>query len=79
MKIPPEYAGLFSRVKANEGTCNGASAALGAWLVEFPDQEREAARFAALCAGRVPWPSISGNPPVYRDRPYYDARFKGDV
>lgn len=23
----------------------------------------------------VPFPSVQGNPPVYRERPFYDARF----
>jgi hypothetical protein len=79
MRIPPAYSALFCLVKRNEGTCNGASEALGAWLADNPTETPQAARFAALCAGRVPFPSISGSPPVDRDKPYYDARFKGEA
>lgn len=51
---------------------------LTVWLSEHPDVKPEEARsFLSMCHG-VPFPSIRGKKegpfPVYRDRPYYDAR-----
>lgn len=74
---PDEISSLCCEVKRREGTCNGASEALGAWLGANPcDDDPREARFVASGVGKVPFPSIAGNPPADRARPYYDARFK---
>lgn len=66
---------LFPRIKAVRGQCLEVAQVLEDFLAENPDVDPREARAIAMMAGRAPFPSISGNPPVYRDRPYYDARF----
>jgi len=69
-----EYASLFGALKHVRGRCLDNGVALDAWLAEHPDAVPQKARYATpgFCA---PMPSIDGNPPVYRDRPFFDARF----
>lgn len=74
--MSPELRGLPSALKNVDCRCLDSGEALGTFLAQHPTVSREEARFVALCVGRVPFPSIEGNPPVYRDRPYYDTRSK---
>lgn len=68
-----DYASLFGALKRVHGRCLDNGTALEAWLAANPQASPEAARSATpgYCA---PMPSIDGNPPVYRDRPFFDAR-----
>ena len=68
-----DYAGLFSALKRVRGRCLDNGHVLDAWLAEHPDADPRMARCATPGLA-APWPSIAGNPPVYRDRPFYDAR-----
>lgn len=68
-------ASLSSKIKRARGNCLDVGKAIEQVIAENPNVPVEEIRAAALCIGRVPFPSIDGNPPVYRDRPYFDARF----
>jgi hypothetical protein len=74
--VSPELRGLPSALKNVDCRCLDTAEVLEAYLAKRPTVSREEARFVALCTGRVPWPSIEGNPPVDRSRPYFDARSK---
>ena len=74
--MSPELRGLPSALKNVDCRCMDIADVLTAYLAIHPDADPVEARFVALCVGRVPFPSVEGNPPVYRDRPYYDARSK---
>jgi hypothetical protein len=68
-----DYGGLFAVLKRVRGRCLDNGFALDAWLASHPDADPALARqhTPGLCA---PMPSIDGSPPVYRERPFYDAR-----
>lgn len=66
---------LHARLKEVKGRCLDSGDVLERWLRQNPTASPEEARACVLVAARCPFPSISGNPPVYRDRPYYDARY----
>lgn len=68
-----DYGGYFSVLRRIGGRCLDIGPALDGWLAEHPDAEPTLARqhTPGFCA---PMPSIDGNPPVYRDRPFYNAR-----
>lgn len=66
---------LHAALKPVNYHCHAQGDVLERWLGDHPEVSREEARACALVAGRCPFPSIAGNPPKYRDRPYYDARY----
>ncbi len=68
-----EYGGLFAALKRVRGRCLDNGHALEKWLEDNPQANRETARMVTpgLCAPR---PSITGPTPVYRERPFYDAK-----
>lgn len=69
------YAELFTMVKRARNRCLDLGYVIEAYIEKYPDANREEVRRVALQAFRAPFPSISGNPPVDRDRPYNDLRF----
>lgn len=50
------------------------SDALMAFITSHPALAQSDILATAALLGRCPWPSITGSPPVYRDRPFFDAR-----
>lgn len=44
------------------------------WLAHNPGADAAEACGVAMLIGRVPFPSIQGNPPVDKTRPYLDLR-----
>lgn len=70
-----ELSTLFQAVKRTRGACLPRGQALQAFLDAHPGARREEVRAASLAFDRAPFPSVDGNPPVDRDRPYFDARF----
>lgn len=68
-----DYGGLFAALKIVRGRCLDNGVALDAWLASHVDADPMRARYGTpgLCA---PMPSVDGNPPVYRERPFYCAR-----
>jgi hypothetical protein len=69
-----QLGGLSSALKNVDCRCLDTAEVIGTWLAQNPDVDPREAAFHALCTGRVPFPSVAGNPPVYRDRPYFDSR-----
>lgn len=69
-----QVSSLFAALKQVRCRCLDRAEVLEKWLAENPEADVREARAVSLMAGRVPFPSINGNPPVYRDRPYFDAR-----
>ena len=63
---------LFQHVKRSGGKCLDNGDILEAWLAKNPEADACMAR--RLVGARGVWPSIDGNPPVYRANPYYNAR-----
>jgi hypothetical protein len=61
--------------RGSEGRCLDGAAILQQFLDAHPEVDPIEARRTALLVGRTPFPSIDGNPPVFRDRPFYDARY----
>lgn len=70
-----EVQSLHAALKEANYRCLDQGAVLERWFAMFPEVDRREARACAMVAGRCPFPSVAGNPPVYRDRPYYDARY----
>ena len=71
---PAQIGGLATAVKRNRGACLDNSGIVARYLATNPDVDPREARALAVIYGKQPWPSINGNPPVYRNRPFYDAR-----
>ncbi len=69
-----QIGGLSSALKNVDCRCLDEAEVISTWLAQNPDVDPREAAFHALCVGRVPFPSIQANPPVYRDRPYFCAR-----
>jgi hypothetical protein len=70
----PEIGSLASALKNVDCCCLPKSAVLTTWLAAHPHVDASEAAFVCMVVGRVPFPSVDGNPPVYRDRPYFDSR-----
>lgn len=70
----PEIGSLASALKNVDCCCLPKSAVLTTWLSAHPHVDVAEAGFVSLAVGRVPFPSVEGNPPVDRTRPYYDVR-----
>lgn len=70
-----ELRDLAGLVRIARGRCNEKGFALEEFLRRRPLVDRREARAAALAVDRAPWPSIDGNPPIDRTRPYFDSRF----
>lgn len=70
-----EISALFTAIKLAEGDCLDMSRALEVFLRDHPEIDKKEARAVALGFNRCPFPSIAGNPPVDRSRPYYDKLF----
>jgi len=66
--------GLAPALKNVDCRCLDEGAVIDAYIAAHPEIDERDIAFAALCVGRVPFPSVEANPPVYRDRPYFDAR-----
>lgn len=69
---------LAFKVRLSHGYCHDQSQVLREWLEANSHVNiKEARSFISMCQG-VPFPSIRGKKegpfPVYKDRPYYDAR-----
>lgn len=62
-------------IKRTRGQCLPRGAVLTEVAAKHPGERIEDLRAAALALGRCPFPSIEGNPPLDRERPYYDARW----
>lgn len=62
-------------VKRTGGECLPRGVVLDELLARHPDVAPEEVRAASLAIDRAPFPSIHGNPPVIRERPFYDARW----
>ena len=69
-----EVGALGRAVRMAHGRCLDKALALEQFVRDHPDVDVRLVRAASLAVDRCPWPSVDGNPPVYRDRPYYDAR-----
>jgi hypothetical protein len=71
--------GLASEIRRVHGYCLESSDSLTRWLAANPTVSKLEARSMASMSHGVPFPSIRGlveGPfPVYKDRPYFDARF----
>lgn len=67
------YGGLFAALKRVGGRCLDGGVVLDSWLAANPEANATDARqhTPGFCA---PFPSIDGNPPKYRDRPFFCAR-----
>jgi len=68
-----EYGGLFAALKRVRGRCLDNGVVLDTWLEQNPQANREMARMMTPGLA-APRPSITGPTPVYRERPFYDAR-----
>jgi hypothetical protein len=55
----------------DEIACDGAH--VEALIAAHPDMDPRVICGTRLIIGHVIWPSIEGNPPVFRDRPYFNA------
>jgi len=64
----------FEATKSVRGRCLDSGPALDAWLAANPSVPPEEARLRSRILA-APFPSIDGTPPVYRERPFYDARY----
>lgn len=71
----PALSDLFQAVKRGRGRCLEKGAAVEQAMAQHPTEAKEALRAAALAVDRAPFPSVDGNPPMFRDLSYFDARF----
>lgn len=70
-----DRASLFGAMKRERGSCLVIGLVLDRWLAQNTHVDPSEARQAALMIAKAPFPSVDGNPPRYRLRPFFDARF----
>ncbi len=66
---------IASSLKPYRGRCLDAGGALAGFAARNPECGLVEMRRVALLFGRAPFPSIEGNPPKDRSRPYWDGRY----
>lgn len=69
-----QLSSLAAKVRAGRNECLALSDAVTEFLRENPEVDQCEVYGAAMCMGRAPFPSVDGNPPVDRKRPYLDLR-----